>query len=293
MTLRAMSFLGNLKRNLNFIGFARFIRGDFSDATFTNRTQLQTNVTNGQTKVSAIPNGTGDGSSYQVWTSSTNNNCYRAYIQAYDGAVDKFGEVGMESVGAPTTPTTTMYFRLSLYGQSIIDFLYDGTDYIASLVKGQLKFPAVQVPSSNANTLDDYEEDDTASLTISAAVPGDLAISASTLTIRKTKIGRLVMLEFNFTFTPTFTTATGKLIVTGLEDSRAAGGVSSDGSVGVISNLNKVGYTNFGCRILSGTPTTLEFTASGSAVAIDNINMNNLTSGVSTVIRGFIPYVTT
>jgi hypothetical protein len=49
-----------------------------------------------------------------------------------------------------------------------------------NLTSGQIVFPATQVPSSGANTLDDFEEG-TWTLVITFATPGDLAISAYTI----------------------------------------------------------------------------------------------------------------
>ena len=45
--------------NLNFSGTGLRLTGDFSNATFANRLMFQTSTTNGNTNISAIPNGTG------------------------------------------------------------------------------------------------------------------------------------------------------------------------------------------------------------------------------------------
>lgn len=59
---------------------------------------------------------------------------------------------------------------------------------LVNLISGQLQFPAVQNPSANANTLDDYEEGSWTPVDSSGA-----GLSFSTATGVYTKIGRLVV----------------------------------------------------------------------------------------------------
>ncbi|MNS28870.1 hypothetical protein D3C72_608580 [compost metagenome] len=85
-----------------------------------------------------------------------------------------------------------------------------------NLTGGQIAFPAVQVPSANANTLDDYEEG-TFTPTITFGTPGDLNVVYSVQTGTYTKIGRLVHFWVNLTTTTfTHTTASGALLISGL-----------------------------------------------------------------------------
>ena len=61
------SLLVNSSGNLNIVGSARRIIGDFSNATIASRVIFQTSTTNGATSVSAIPNGTGTDVNFAVW----------------------------------------------------------------------------------------------------------------------------------------------------------------------------------------------------------------------------------
>lgn len=89
---------------------------------------------------------------------------------------------------------------------------------------GQIKFPATQNASANANTLDDYEEGTwTASLTC-----GGGAATLSPSTGSYTKIGRLVTLTGKFTVSAT--TGTGVLTIGGLPF-QCGGGAANDSSV--------------------------------------------------------------
>lgn len=60
--------------DVSVTGTSRFIRGDFSNATASNRTLIQSSTTNGFTAVSVVPNGTGTTAVIQVENASTLGN---------------------------------------------------------------------------------------------------------------------------------------------------------------------------------------------------------------------------
>lgn len=106
---------------------------------------------------------------------------------------------------------------VSLAGKTMTGGTYTTmtTNGLLTLNGGQIAFPATQIPSANANTLDDYEEG-TWTPTLTCVTPGDLNVGYSTRTGRYTKIGRMVMLSVEIqASTYTFTTATGALSVSG------------------------------------------------------------------------------
>ena len=95
-----------------------------------------------------------------------------------------------------------------------------GTTITAStsinLTGGQIAFPAVQVPSANVNTLDDYEEGSFTPV-ITFSTPGDLNVVYSQQSGTYTKVGRQVNFWINLiTTTFTHTTASGGLLISGL-----------------------------------------------------------------------------
>jgi hypothetical protein len=81
-----------------------------------------------------------------------------------------------------------------------------------------LKFPATQVPSANANTLDDYEEG-TWTPALSAASGSGVTYTAAVG--RYTKIGRVVFVTGRIVVNA-FGTESGDLTITGLPFTRAA-----------------------------------------------------------------------
>lgn len=65
---------GTLTGSLNFSGTALRITGDFSNATMLSRTLFQSNTTNGNTQVGAIPNGTSVNSAFFTYNNSDPTN---------------------------------------------------------------------------------------------------------------------------------------------------------------------------------------------------------------------------
>ena len=76
-------------------------------------------------------------------------------------------------------------------------------------------FPAVAVGVANVNTLDDYEEG-TFTPGATCATPGDLNAGIIGSTGRYVKIGNRVYFSISIVAIPTYTTATGSVIITGL-----------------------------------------------------------------------------
>lgn len=106
-----------------------------------------------------------------------------------------------------------------------------------TLAGGQLSFPATQVPSANANTLDDYEEGTwTPSILFGAASTG---ITYSTQAGRYTKIGRTVIVSCNIVLSSKGT-ATGAAQVGGLPFTSANDGIYAAAAVGLAAGMSSV-----------------------------------------------------
>lgn len=87
---------------------------------------------------------------------------------------------------------------------------------ILTLTGGQIAFPATQVPSAGANTLDDYEEGSWTP-TYTCGAPGNLSVVYNSRGGTYTKIGRIVTFSMILTTTSfAHTTASGDIIITGL-----------------------------------------------------------------------------
>lgn len=108
-----------------------------------------------------------------------------------------------------------------------------------SMAVNFIQFPATQVPSANANALDDYEEG-TWNPDISFATPGDLSVTYATRQGRYTKIGDLVTVIIDIqTSSFTHSTASGELTIS----LPIAVGIAPSTGGGVFQGWTAAGYT--------------------------------------------------
>lgn len=148
-----------------------------------------------------------------------------------------------------------------------------------------IKFPAVQVPSADVNTLDDYEESNWTPV-ITFATPGDLAVTYSTQLGRRTKIGRQVFLEFKIaTSSFTHTSAAGALRIGGLTDASVFNG---SGSM-TFSGVTVAGYQMYLPYLNAGDAFML-MQAMGTAVPNAPIGAADCPSGGTMIFHGSITY---
>jgi hypothetical protein len=86
--LKADARAANFTSNLTFSGVGLRIRGDFDNATLTNRLSFQTSTTNANTAVTAIANGTGSASYYVAFAGSDPANSAYGWLSATASGVD-------------------------------------------------------------------------------------------------------------------------------------------------------------------------------------------------------------
>jgi hypothetical protein len=158
------------------------------------------------------------------------------------------------------------------------------------LLVGQLKFPATQNPSANANTLDDYKKLISWTPVITFATPGNLAITYSSQIGRCVKIGNLVIGRYNVaTSAFTHTTASGGLMITGLPFAHITLAGSGDFSPLNWQGITKAGYTSIMGIIGSGA-SAMTFNACGSGVAISPVSATDTPSGGNVTLQGSFAY---
>lgn len=199
---------------------------------------------------------------------------------ASGGAFAQFGAKGPGSVGAKFQSVLAGVIKDALAAAANGDLTTVGQLTVAKLLDlsaaaaGQVKFPAAQNASSDANTLDDYEEG-----SWTPAVGG--SATYTTQSGRYIKVGRLVFAYFNLSITAIGTGS--QTSVTGLP--YALGSSASYVHVGYFNGaaLN-VGYI---AGIAGGSSSG--FTFYSTAAAGTGTNAQNVI-GSGTDIRGYVVY---
>jgi len=232
-------------QNVNFPVTGQRITGDFSNATVANRVAIQSSTVNGNTEVFAIPNGTGALAAFRLSnTSDITNNSGISMV-----ATTTEARLAASNAGTGTYLPMTFFtggsesLRLSATTKAVI--LAGGS---TSANGTGITFPATQSASTDANTLDDYEEG-----TFTATITGMGSATNNNVTARYIKIGRVVTLYFPYT---AYTTNAGS----GASDVAialpfpASSAISSSAALGLQSG----GSAN------AGTHTNIYFSAGGS-----------------------------
>lgn len=132
---------------------------------------------------------------------------------------------------------------------------------------GQIAFPATQNASSNANTLDDYEEG-TWTPTLTAASVAPTGVTYSTQSARYTKIGRVVHIEGRVGISSKGSGGSGTVRIGGLPFS--IGSANAAGSAVVVAGANMP--SGYQANLSGGTAsaTVLVFTRT------NNTSLSNL-----------------
>lgn len=167
-----------------------------------------------------------------------------------------------------------------------------GTEFgtLVGLNAGQLQFPSTQAPSTNVNTLDDYEEGSWTP-TLTFGVPGDLSVVYDIRAGSYIKIGKLVTLTGRLrTTTFTHTTASGNLRITGVPFTAATiSGMEWISAVDYQGITHSAGRTGMIANLASGAA-IIQFVGSGSGVTRDAIDAPNTTSGTQITLAFTFTY---
>lgn len=157
---------------------------------------------------------------------------------------------------------------------------------------GQIPFPATQSASSDANTLDDYEEGDWTPV-LTFATPGDLNVVYSVQSGKYTKIGRVAVCQFRITTsTFTHTTASGNLQITGLPFSQLnATGADASGPLEGWSGITKASYTAMAASVVTNT-NIITVTGCGSGQTAATLTKNDTPTGGTVLLRGHVVLMT-
>jgi hypothetical protein len=189
----------NQTSNLSFTGTGRRITGDMSNATLSNRVAFQSSTTNGNTIVNALPNGTSQISRFIAHNNSDPTNCAVASLDARSTEVALFSAINGTGTYLPLLMYTGGSERMRITTAGVVE-----------LTSGQLKFPASQNASADANTLDDYEEG-----LWTPVINGGYTTSRNVSAGTYVKIGSLVYIHCQLDLT-TSNSGSGAFFISGL-----------------------------------------------------------------------------
>ena len=160
---------------------------------------------------------------------------------------------------------------------------------LITATNGQIKFPATQNASSDANTLDDYEEGDWTPV-FTFATAGDLNVVYSVQQGNYTKVGRLVVLDFNLvTSTFTHTTAAGAAQITG-QPFAASSATNYNASGNCFwAGITKANYTDLAPQV-SAAGSVIGFVIAGSGQAAAQLAAGDMPTGGTVRFRGTLIY---
>lgn len=151
-----------------------------------------------------------------------------------------------------------LYFQTMQGGTYSNTAIFRGSTGGLELLQGRLKFPATQNASTDANTLDDYEEG-----TWTPVVEGSTTAGTGTYTTQTgqyVKIGQLVFVECNVAWTAH--TGTGNLYISGLPFSAATATVTFSVNVSALTFPGQLG-----AQIISSTKFQMVTSSTGAALA--------------------------
>ena len=125
----------------------------------------------------------------------------------------------------------------------------------------------------------------------SFVTPGNLVLSATTTVAWYLRIGDLVTLSWDYTFTPTFTTSSGNAFLSGMPFSSVAGqGVIASCPISYSATYSPPAFF-IGLSVnLTGSSNLIGITNNLSASGSNPATITNFPTGASQVLRGLMQY---
>lgn len=175
----------------------------------------------------------------------------------------------------------SVHLKVSPDGSAWLEALGVSPTGLISLPLGQLAFPAMQNPSANANTLDDYEEGTwTPTIKFGGASTG-ITYGPATLG-RYTKVGRLVTASAICTLTSKGT-STGGVTLEGLPFAAVADTIYTSVAVGYAAGFSAITGAVLAMMQPGASRILIYHSNSGSSVGLTNANLTNTSAIYLTV----------
>jgi hypothetical protein len=183
--------------------------------------------------------------------------------------------------------TTNNAVNTTLSGQT-------GTGSFVGSTSPTLVTPTLGVSTAKSinfggSTLSNYVSETSWTPVFTFVTPGNLSVAYTTQIGTYTRIGSVVYVTFALIFTPTFSTSSGNVEITGLPIVSANTGFLPVGNIITNSVIFAAGYTHLACGVLANT-TFITLYQSGTTAAFDPLAINNFVTGTAYQIYGSCMY---
>jgi hypothetical protein len=159
------------------------------------------------------------------------------------------------------------------------------TGTITALSTNGVTFPATQVPSADANTLDDYEEGTWTPRIVGTVT--DPTVTYSQRPATYTKIGRMCYFQCIVVLSA-YSGGSGRVLVEGLPFTAGASGVGN-GAPGqtLVSNITLPALYTQVTNYVDPSTTRFNWLAAGSGQAYSDLTVSAFTNSTSFIVSGF------
>lgn len=251
-----------------------YLQGDFDNGTASSRNCFQTRTINAGSYLTTVPNGTGNESGFTFFgSSSTTNTSFGGFYVNSDsstGFVNLFSaKTGTGTLQPFTFSINVEAMRISTNRNLLIGITSEVSGGGCLQLKSGISFPATQVASSDANTLDDYEEGSyTPTIVFGVGATG---VTYGTQAGYYTKIGNKVTVWGRIILTNNGSSSGVFTIIMPFTCNASAYGY---GTIGYYSGLSGITGSLIGYIQPS---TTSYIVCMGGATAVSNITETNVT----------------
>ncbi len=126
--------------------------------------------------------------------------------------------------------------------------------------------------------------------TVTFATPGDVGVVYNVRTANYSRIGNILVVNFNINFDLTYTTAAGAFQITGLPAANNATVVATGTAISGSTTIYPVGATNI-LSTIAASASLITITPSGSASSFAPLSVTQLTTGATYAFSGTITYM--
>jgi hypothetical protein len=288
-----MSYIGNTNTTQAFTPAIDYFSGNGSTTAFTlsrpvaSVAQIEVIVNNVAQNPSTAYTVNGNTITFTGAPSSGTNNIYVRYTSPITQVMQPSPQsVGPTQMAAGAAVGNLGYTPVNKAGDTMTGPLTLG-GLLDAGATGQIKFPATQNASADANTLDDYEEGTWTPFVQGSSTAGSATYSAQAGSY--TKVGRVVTLGYDFIMTSGLSGGVGNVQIAGFPFPVANGSYLNFGA-GAVGYWAGLALSVSGLFLYLDAQRSFGNLVYGGAAGVQYINVSGVQNG--TRISGVVQYMT-